>query len=125
MPPTFFLKVKQNCTTPFWLHPTLNTTLTSQPLNECVPKNRGSSEDDDNKSENDDDNGLVDTGAGISATDCSTLHEWAVENIQMLWDFCNGLEYQLQFEDHRMFETMEWEGATFMQFAHNCLSCEH
>jgi hypothetical protein len=50
------------------------------------------------------------------------LHEWEIKDIQTLWDFCDGLEYQLQFNDHQMFQTMEQEGAVFMWFARNCLS---
>src|SRR5882724_1418046 len=54
-----------------------------------------------------------------------TLHERVAEDIRILWEFCDGMEYQLQFDDHQMFQTMEREGACFMRFARNCLSHEN
>ena len=39
-------------------------------------------------------------------------------------DFLDGLEYQLQFEDERMLDMVEHEGASFWQLTQNCLSQE-
>ncbi|KAJ8584911.1 hypothetical protein M405DRAFT_746189, partial [Rhizopogon salebrosus TDB-379] len=35
-------------------------------------------------------------------------------------DFCDGLEYQIQFNDHRMLDTIEHEGASFIRLMENC-----
>ena len=42
----------------------------------------------------------------------------------MLRDFVDGLEYQLQFDDQRMFTMVEREGAGFFRLARSCLSRE-
>ncbi|KAJ6586198.1 hypothetical protein B0H19DRAFT_925748, partial [Mycena capillaripes] len=39
-------------------------------------------------------------------------------------DFADGLEYQRQFQDSRMLDTLEREGASFLRLADNCLSRE-
>jgi hypothetical protein len=57
-------------------------------------------------------------------TSTQTYRERLVDNITTIWDFCDGLEYQLQFEDWRMLETLEWEGASFLRLAKACLSRE-
>jgi len=44
-----------------------------------------------------------------------------VNNIR---DFCDGLEYQLSFNDFRMLEVLEHEGAQFLQLVNECLRKE-
>jgi len=51
-----------------------------------------------------------------------TVREQAVDDIRMLRDFCDGMEYRSQFDDHRIFQTMGREGAVFIRFVRNCLS---
>jgi hypothetical protein len=79
---------------------------------------------DKDEDEDEDEDNLVDTEAASGVGRQGTFRERAIKNIRTLQDFCDGLEYQLQFDNHRMFQTMEREGATFMQFANSCLSCE-
>ncbi|KAF8629963.1 hypothetical protein AX17_005529 [Amanita inopinata Kibby_2008] len=45
-------------------------------------------------------------------------------HISTIRDFCDGLEYQLQFNDYRMLETLEKEGGSFLRFARDCLEKE-
>lgn len=40
-------------------------------------------------------------------------------------EFCNGLEYQLQFQDTRMLEVVEKEGAGFLKLVEDCLRTEN
>jgi hypothetical protein len=53
-----------------------------------------------------------------------TFEERFKDHIQTLRDFCDGLEYQVQFNDHRMLETLEREGGSFFKFARECLMQE-
>jgi hypothetical protein len=96
-----------------------------QTSNAPIPLDIGSSREDEEHEDEEDEGDLVDTEADAGLGGHGTLHERVIEGIQTLWDFCDGLEYQLQFDDHQMFQTMEQEGAAFMQFARNCLSCEN
>jgi hypothetical protein len=45
-------------------------------------------------------------------------------HIRNLRTFCDGLEFQLQFNDYRMLETLEREGAGFLDFVGDCLKKE-
>jgi hypothetical protein len=47
-----------------------------------------------------------------------------VENIKTIRDFCDGLDYQIQFDDRRMLETLERDGAAFLRLAKTCLGRE-
>jgi hypothetical protein len=130
VPATFYLQVRRNRTTPFWLHPILqpeghhiaatstsgDTPIVHDNTNPII--GRDESEDDD------DDDGLIDTEPGLAIGDRKTLRERFSEYIGTIREFCDGLEYQLQFEDHRMLETVEREGVSFMRLAQNCLSRE-
>ena len=134
VPPTFFLQVKRNRTLPFWQHPTLvplegklsNTANSSHTTpatdddddNEREPCGEASDEDEDD-AEN-----IVDTEATPWACDGGTYRERLVNNITTIWDFCDGLKYQLQFEDWQMLETLEQEGAPFLRLAKACLGRE-
>jgi hypothetical protein len=125
MPPTFFLEVRRQRTTPFWHHSALQPDSSGEPENKPVTVDiRLSQDGDEDEDEDEDGDNLVDTEVASGVGSRGTFRERAIEDIQMLRDFCNGLEYQLQFDDHRMFQTMEREGATFMRFAKSCLSRE-
>ncbi|KAJ6605575.1 hypothetical protein DFH09DRAFT_1067827 [Mycena vulgaris] len=71
----------------------------------------------------DDDNGieLVDTRAGTSQ---GTFNERLAAHIGAIRDFCDGLECQQQFNDPRVLDALEREGASFLRFAQGCLSRE-
>ena len=128
VPRTFYLEVRRNRTTPFWLHPVL------QPEGHyCLAKRSGNGIDSptvdvdeelNDDDDDDDDDGLIDTESGLATKDRRTFRERFREHIGTIRHFCDGLEYQLQFEDHRMLETVEREGASFLQLAQSCLSRE-
>lgn len=75
---------------------------------------------DEEAYESDDD--IVDTEIGMF--DGRTVCERLSQHIGMLRDFADGLDYQLQFNDHRMLDSLEREGATFIRFARTCLERE-
>jgi hypothetical protein len=45
-------------------------------------------------------------------------------HIAMIRDFCDGLEYQLPFNDYRMLEVLELEGSQFLRLVEDCLQKE-
>jgi len=122
--PVFFLEVKWQRTTPFWVHASL-VPLNSAPdtpahntlAAEVQQNNDGESDDG-----NDSDNEPVDTGMDIN--NHATFRENFTNHIQTIRNFCDGLEYQIQFNDHRMLDILEREGASFLRLAENCLSRE-
>lgn len=46
------------------------------------------------------------------------------KHIAAIRDFCDGLEYQLQFNDYRMLNTLETEGGSFLRLVQDCLRKE-
>lgn len=45
-------------------------------------------------------------------------------HIKNLREFCDGLEYQLQFNDYRMLQVLEQEGGSFLNLVEDCLQKE-
>jgi len=76
--------------------------------------------------DNDNDNGDIVDMQSLAGTfrDRATFRERFLRKINGYRDFLDGLEYQLQFEDERMLETVEREGTGFWRLAQNCLSRE-
>jgi hypothetical protein len=131
VPPIFFITVKRNRTTPIWQHTSLvpltndpeaesSTGLTAiasmsallgDPINENEPE--------DARDEDEDEDDFVDTAADGWTGSGSTFREQCME-IETIRNFCDGLEYQLQFEDRRMLETVQREGSSFLRLARNC-----
>ena len=132
VPPTFFLQVKRNRTLPFWQHPTL-VPLERNPSEVAANPPHTSKAPDDNDdeqepcgeaSDEDDTENIIDMETTPWECDGGTYRERLVDNITTIRDFCDGLEYQLQFEDRRMLETLEREGTSFLRLAEACLSRE-
>ena len=148
--PVFFLEVTRNRTAPFWSHSTLKPLadaeddIASKELEDRTAT--GSGDGDDNKAralgEDDilntagieldsddlgfesDDNQLVDIWEGRGDEERRTYNEEMGGNIGLLRNFCDALEYQIQFQDPRFLKTLEKEGARFFRLARNCLSRE-
>jgi hypothetical protein len=80
----------------------------------------GSSENDSEGSDGSDDE-LIDTSLD---TRQATYHETMKGHVDTIRDFCDGLEYQIQFEDQRFLDTFKREGARFLRWMENCLSRE-
>jgi hypothetical protein len=76
------------------------------------------SEASDNEGSGSDDDDLVDTGTK------GTFKEHLDEHKQVLQEFCDILEYQEQFNDHRMLTALERDGAGLLWLARNCISSE-
>ncbi|KAF8515502.1 hypothetical protein BU17DRAFT_51601, partial [Hysterangium stoloniferum] len=78
----------------------------------------------DSMSESDEeDDGPINVGENINSR--ATFQEHFTHCINMLQEFCNGLEYQVQFGDNRMLNVIEREGTSLFWLAHNCLDHEH
>lgn len=45
-------------------------------------------------------------------------------HITNIREFCDGLEYQLQFNDYRMLDVLEREGSSFLRLVQDCLRKE-
>ena len=64
------------------------------------------------------------------ADDCSPgpstdiYHDRMRAHIKNLREFCDGLEYQLQFNDYRMLNVLEREGGSFLNLVEDCLRKE-
>ncbi|KAH0585568.1 hypothetical protein H2248_008798 [Termitomyces sp. 'cryptogamus'] len=52
------------------------------------------------------------------------FQQWMRKHIADIRDFCCGLEYQLQFNDHKLLEVLESEGSQFLKLVHQCLESE-
>jgi len=100
MPPTFFLEVTRHRTTPFWCHPALQPTESGQnPQISISVEVEFSGGDCEHEEEDEDEHDVVDMEA-TRPGECKTLRERVAEDIRILWEFCDGMEYQLQFDDH-------------------------
>jgi hypothetical protein len=139
VPPIFFLEVTRNRKAPFWSHPALVPLDTERQL--PWPAASGSrmgegsgeaavthepaqplTENDDEGSDGEDSaNELVDTGAPDLP---AMFDEQFLEHIRTIREFCDGLEYQVQFGDRRMLEVLERDGGGFLRLAQNCLNRE-
>lgn len=123
--PVFFLEVKQNCTSPFWSHPSLiplsrnntNPTAVPHPTPENLETQLDTPENDFEGSDGSDDE-FIDTSLD---TRRATYCEMMKAHINT---FKTGLEHQIQFEDQRFLDTFEREGAHFLRLMENCLSWE-
>ena len=51
-------------------------------------------------------------------------HDRMRAHIKNLREFCDGLEYQLQFNDYRMLNVLEREGGSFLSLVEDCLRKE-
>ncbi|OAX30654.1 hypothetical protein K503DRAFT_704982, partial [Rhizopogon vinicolor AM-OR11-026] len=45
--------------------------------------------------------------------------------IKDIRNFCDGLEYQIQFNDYRMLTTLDRNGSSFLRLVDSCLSREN
>ncbi|KAI6143267.1 hypothetical protein BKA82DRAFT_4017571 [Pisolithus tinctorius] len=135
--PIFFLEVQHHRSLPFWSHPTLIT------LDNSLPHPAITLEQVDGGTETEGDvlrlegemldegrdedacEHIVDTAARHSmGMDTCTFQEHFQSIIMNFRDFFDGLEYQIQFNDHRMLHTVEHEGASFIRLMENCLDRE-
>ncbi|KAG0693970.1 hypothetical protein DFH29DRAFT_815813, partial [Suillus ampliporus] len=109
--PIFFLEVQRNCAIPFWAHPLL------VPLDSCPPHittatrtqqvrvNEGEIQSDDEVGSDGVEEDLVDTSS--QQLDTRTFQERMLTHIKNIHDFCDSLEYQIQFNDYRMLTILE------------------
>ena len=141
--PRFFLEVTRNRSLPFWSHLSLKPLATAEEGTEpeetvaitgdgggaaydCLNTARYHLEGLNPESDDDDDDGLVDMEGrgGDTVTEKKTYKEKMENYIYLIRDFCDGLEYQIKFQDQRFLRTLEKDGTGFMKLAQNCCSRE-
>ena len=74
--------------------------------------------------DSEDDNGLIDTWENRGNSEKKGCKEEMENYVHLIQDFCNGLEFQVKFQDPWFLNTLEREGGMFFNFAQNCLSRE-
>lgn len=126
--PVFFLQVTRNRTTPFWSHPSLkplDSASAPSPLpssDASVSVSRRTSHPirtgEDSDPADDSDEELVEVRAR------GTFDERLTAHVDKIRDFCDGLEYQRAFRDHRMLDTLEREAGSFFRLIDQCMSRE-
>ncbi|KAK7456465.1 hypothetical protein VKT23_010714 [Stygiomarasmius scandens] len=124
VPPTFFLEVTRNRTAPIWAHATLKPldadATQSHPDILDLSERLEHLQFDDSDDESD---GLVDTGEA-DPVNMFTYEQKMRAHIQTMREFCDGLEYQIQFRDVRMLDILERTAARFLRLANDCLAAE-
>lgn len=129
--PRFFLEVTRNRCLPFWSHPSLKPLAT--PMDHpATAEGDGAEEAYDRQNlagyeiEDDweDDDELVDMEVRVGEGEKNAVKEKMEDYIHLFREFCDGLEYQVKFQDARFLTSLERDGAGFIRFAQNCLSRE-
>ena len=129
----------RNRSTPFWSHPALkalpdteNDTNLEDSLNEgegvdvdavtnpYLCHNLGWGKFDDVDVESDDN--LIDTATSTQEFNSTTFKEEMQTLTELLCDFADGCEHQIQFG---VLKTLEKEGAALFRLARNCLDRKH
>ena len=136
--PRFFLEVTRNRTTPFWSHSSLKPISAPAKEIEVDQRTTFGNEDDQAYSrvntaetrmdnldlDSEDDDGLIDTRENRGDSEKKGCKEEMENYVHLIQDFCNGLEFQVKFQDPWFLNTLEREGGMFFNFARNCLSRE-
>ena len=129
VPPTFFLEAVRFREPPFWRHKTL------RPLEEYHSDSvavatrpvEGKDDDPDLGAEVDDENEGGSTNeedeeeVGTYQHDGRTFEEEFMDEIKLIEEFTVSLRHQTQFQDGRLLNALQWEGAGFLQFAKACM----
>ena len=118
-----FVEVKHNWTTPFWSH-LLLVPVYVDPEYSCQGDVLAGTGDSSSQIQADGDNDDEEGENMILGENNGTFCECPSDHIKTLWDFCNSLEYKIQFEDQWILATVEWEGVGLFWLANNCLSRE-
>ena len=87
-------------------------------MQQDVPNGNDSEESDDSDDE------LIYTVLKMGQGGRKTCRETMRTHIDTIKDFCDGLEYQVQFEDQHFLDMLEREGGHFLRLMQNCLSQE-
>ncbi len=85
--------------------------------------NTAANEVEDSNFESEDNDELIDTWEK-GDSEKKTCKEELENYIRLIRDFCDGLEFQVKFQDPRFLGTLERDGAGFFRLARNCLNRE-
>lgn len=129
VPATFFLEVTRNRTLPIWSHPTLVPVDSDGQQTEVIGEQES---EDDNQPDLDVDGDENDdrqeeeyrvTAEALHSVS-STYEERMRSLIRDLRSFTDGLEYQMQFRDERMLDSIARNGGGFLRMMDGCLEKE-
>jgi hypothetical protein len=99
----------------------------SIPIKEQKACDTTASRDDSDESENEEqeeNGGLVDTVADKYHGARETFAKKMQCHVELIRNFCDSMEHQIQFGDHRFLKTLERESAGFLRLAENCITQE-
>ena len=139
VPPVFFLEVRRHREAPFWRHCTLKALDEDEAR--LATGDRGAINSNRRATEDSVDIDEADVGGGNSDSDEEyefdmvdllempqgtglTFEEAMNEDIDLISEFLQGLQYQIQFRDQRMLNILEREGAGLFRLARACLHKE-
>ncbi|KAN0128952.1 hypothetical protein V8E53_013214 [Lactarius tabidus] len=126
--PQFFLEVTQNQCSPFWSHPSLKPLSSAEDIMKAdqpaATEGAGDGDGDGYNQVNTAGYRIEDLNGGVGCMDKATFEKKMEDYIHTIRDFCNGLEYQVKFQDTQFLGTLEKDGAGFIRLVQNCLSCE-
>ncbi|KAI9104887.1 hypothetical protein DFS34DRAFT_573088, partial [Phlyctochytrium arcticum] len=131
VPVVFFWEVKRRRTAPYWQHPSLrviyddvddddNDEENGEGLSDvrdaadeggCIPDAEDHADDEDDDQDDDEESD-------------SAQEEEMTEICRIVSEFARGLEYHVQFRDHRMLSALKREGASFLRMARGALKKE-
>lgn len=130
VPTTFFLEVQRQRTLPFWSHLALRPLVDAPQVTEDTelePSSLGSTvADTASAGIEQDDLGHADFDDGDDALETDGQHagktfdETLNNDISLLKGLVDRLEYQRQFRDHRMLQSLHREGASLFRLAEAC-----
>ncbi|KAF8527019.1 hypothetical protein BU17DRAFT_82557 [Hysterangium stoloniferum] len=123
------LKVKHQQMAPVWKHHSLkphneDTSLVGEDTGSAIAQIEGPEDDgseSDPELDEDDNEDEVELQAALQER--LTYEEAMNENITKIGEFLKGLQYQVQFSDHRMLQVLE-QGGSFLRLADACLNKE-
>ncbi|KAJ7214419.1 hypothetical protein GGX14DRAFT_360171 [Mycena pura] len=124
VPTRFFQQAERNRTTPFWQHPDL-IPLSADAVRSAdeVARSTEAPTLHDGEALDDEDDDLIETDETWAAR-TATFDEELGDIIKTLKDFTLGLEYQTQFKERRIVDSIQRHGGGFLKLAQQCLEKE-
>ncbi|KAJ3741759.1 hypothetical protein DFH05DRAFT_1402718 [Lentinula detonsa] len=129
VPAVFFREVQRSRTFPIWIHTLLKIRRSEEDI--ISELTNGLSLEDDEFSDSPPDNDSSDDECKHKAlvlhgfnADNSTFRERMVMLTQNMHAFANGLNYNMQFRDERMLNSLYRYGGRFIRLMENCLEKE-
>ena len=127
VPAIFFLEAKQYRELPFWRHRSLRQLDESIAEGSGEPKPVDENDEDEDGGMGDDDEEEEEPEKEDGAEthqDSRMFEEAMLAEIDLIESFAKRLRYQIQFQDQRVLNTLQREGASFLRLAKACMDKE-